>query len=211
MKIKFIFLFLAFSLFSCSTTKLVHQWKSPETPVFEANKVLVIGMSSNEDTRRMYEETLTSQLEKKDIVAVRSIDFFGQSFTDAEKSEDELNEIESQLLEAGFDAVLFSKITGSVSKTNLVNSFNSFSNNIDSFRDYFYENQNVYYKEQKRESYQVYHSETSLYCICPGKERELLWKGSIDIVDPQKTQKSISDYVKVLIREFEDQQLLVVQ
>ena len=81
----------------------------------EANKVLVIGLAKDKDLRMEFEKQLAIQLEKENVIAVRSIDFFETSFADDRKTEEELNLIEQQLLEAGFDAILFSKIVGLVS------------------------------------------------------------------------------------------------
>ena len=206
-----LFFLLALGQYSCSTSKMVNQWKSPTTDVFEANKVLVIGMSSNQENRMAYEQKLVDIFNKKGVRAVKSIDFFEQSFTEAKQSENQLNEIEGQLLEAGFDAILFTTVTGSENKVTAVQSFKDIGNTLESFRDYYYSNQHVFYEEYTREIYQVYHTESALYCICPDKERELIWKGYIDIIDPQKIEKSVSDYVKVLMQELEQQQLLVVQ
>ena len=210
-KIILIITMTTLGLISCSTSKMVNQWKSPTTDVFEANKVLVIGMSPNVDTRMAFEQKLVDVLDKRGVRAVKSIDFFEQSFTEAKQSENQLNEIENQLLEAGFDAILFTTVTGSENKVTAVQSFNDLGNALESFRDYYYTNQHVFYEEYTREIYQVYHTESALYCICPDKERELLWKGYIDVIDPQKVKKSVSDYVKVLMKVLESQQLLVVQ
>jgi hypothetical protein len=190
---------------------MVDQWKSPDTDVFEANKVLVIGISPDKVTRKTFEEKLSSALEKKGVHAVRSIDFFEKSFTNAQKSEKELNSIEKQLMDAGFDAVLFSTVTGSENKVTALQSYQELSKTFLSFRDYYYSNQHLFHEEYDRTVYQIYHTETALYCICPGQERELLWKGYIDIVDPQKMERSVNEYVKVLVNGLEEKQLLVVK
>lgn len=210
MKMYFILLIISFSLLSCSSSKFIEGWKSPDTDVFEANKVLVVGIHPDKESRRIFEKKLTEVLEKKGVIAVKSIDFFETSFTEAKKSEKQLNDIEAQLLSAGFDAVLFSNITGTENKVTAVDSYKEISKTFESFRDYYYSNQHVFYEDYNREVYQIYHTETALYCICPGKERELLWKGTIDVVDPQKASKSVLDYVRVLINELEKQRLLIV-
>ena len=207
---KLILLFFIMSLIGCSSTKLVDEWKNPDTNVFEARKVLVIGISPNIVTRRTFEQKLTNALEKKGVIAVKSIDFFEQSFSDVEKSEKELGKIEEQLFDAGFDAVLFSTITSSENKVTAVQSYKDLNRTFSSFRDYYYSNQHIYYEKDNRETYKIFHTETALYCICPGKDREILWKGYIDIVDPQEMERSVSEYVKVLIRGLEEQRLLVV-
>ena len=79
-----IILYIAVS--SCSSSKLVNDWTSPDTPNFEANKVLVIGLAQDLELRKEFEEELTTQLEKHGVAAVRSIDFFEYSFTDEFKN-----------------------------------------------------------------------------------------------------------------------------
>jgi len=205
---KYVALGILVSFFGCSSSRMVDQWISPDISSFEINKVLVIGMTSDEDSRRLFESKLTTQLEKEGVKAVESVDFFERSFTTSAQSVEELDAIENILIQTGFDAVLFSKVTGSESKMTLINSMQNISNNIDDFRSYFYENQNIYYDKQSLESYQIYHTETLLYCLCPEEDRELLWKGSIDIIDPRNVKKSVSDYVKTLLKELKSQQIL---
>ena len=47
-----------------------------------------------------------------------------------------------------------------------------------------------------------------MYCICPTKDRELIWKGYIDIVDPESTDKTITNYVNLVIAILEEEQLV---
>jgi len=211
MKIKGLLLFIVLGLSSCSSTKMVNQWKNQDFGIYQGNKVMIIGITPNRDTRKIYEQNLATALEKKGVNAVRSIDYFEESFTDANKSQEELNEIENQLFEAGFDTVLFSTVTDSENKVTAVQSIKDLNNMFEGFMDYYYSNQYVYYQEYSRDIYQVYHTETALYCICPGKDRELIWKGSIDIVDPQKVERSVADYVKVLIKELKKNKLLLIK
>lgn len=194
---------------SCSSSKLVQEWKSPDAYNFEANKVLVIGISADTELRRTFESKVTQALEKKDVIAVKSVDFFEKSFTDQQQSEAQLDEIENNLLEAGFDTILFAKITGQESRVSLGQSYRNFIGNSDSFKEYYYTYQHIY-SHDREEQYQVYHTETSVYCICPGKERDLLWQGEIEIVDAERVEKNINDYIKILLNALEERQLLIV-
>lgn len=196
-------------LTGCSTTKLTQQYKNPDTDYFQANKVLIIGISPNKDVRRTYENKMMESLEKKGVVAVKSIDFFEKSFTNNKQSLKQLNEIENKLLEAGFDAVLISKIIGQEGRVTLVNSYLNFAKNHQTFEDYYYGNQHVYFKEQQ-ERYKVYTTETSLFCLCPGKERELLWRGEIEVVDVDKVNRNINAYVNVLFKTLKTNNLLLL-
>jgi hypothetical protein len=208
---KAITLFLFLILLGCSSSKFVNQWKNPDFPDYKANKVLVIGITPDRDSRKMYEQTLVSSFAKNGVHAAKSIDFFEKSFSEAKKTQEQLNEIESQLMEAGFDTILFSVVTGSENKVTTVQPFNDINKSVGDFMDYYYDNQFVFYKEYNRDSYKVYHTESALYCVCPGKDRELIWKGTIDIVDPLKIERSIADYVKVLTKELKEQKLLILE
>ncbi|MDC8003784.1 hypothetical protein POV27_06960 [Aureisphaera galaxeae] len=201
---------IAFLFLGCSSSKLVNEWKSEEAVNFEANKVLVIGLAEDKELRMQFEEQLADQLKKENVIAVRSIDFFESSFADERKSEAELNEIEQQLLEAGFDAILFSKIIGSEDKVTLMQALRNFDNSFNSFREDYYQSQDASQFHNEYQAYTLYHAQTSLYCICPEKERELLWSGNIDIVEGLNRDRSIRDYVKTLVRSLEDRQLLIV-
>ncbi len=199
------FLFLT----SCGSTKLVQQYKSPDTVNFEANKVLVVGITADKELRRTYEKKMIDALEKKDVIAIKSIDFFESSFTDNKKSNTQLDNIEQRLLEAGFDAILFTKITGSESRVTMVDAYRNFAKTYQTFDRYFYDNVHIYYKE-KQERYQVYTTETSLFCICPGKDRELLWRGEIEVVDAQKVKRNINSYIKILFKTLQENKLLLL-
>ncbi|MCH9660153.1 MAG: hypothetical protein K0U54_04490 [Bacteroidetes bacterium] len=195
---------------SCSSSKIVNEWKSPDAVNFEANKVLIIGMTQDTELRRHFESQLTTQLERKGVIAVRSVDFFEASFMEEKKTEDDLNEIENQLLDAGFDAILFSKVISSEDKVTLMQAIRDFDQSFDSFREDYYGAQDVFSRNNEYESYKLHHAETNLYCICPDKERELLWKGNIDVVESENRNKSIRNYVRVLIKQLDENQLLIV-
>jgi hypothetical protein len=188
---------------------LIDQWESPDTPVYEANKILVIGMSADTELRRTFEDKLASAFEKEKIVAVRSIDFFESSFTDSDRTEEDLNTIESRLIDAGFDSVLISKVTGTESKVTTVQAVRGFVDDFQNFKDYYRTNQDLY-RKNSTEYYTVYHTETSVFCICPGEEREMLWRGNIDIVDPYNRERNINDYVRTLLKTLEKNELVIV-
>jgi len=198
-----------FILSGCSTTKLTQEYKSPDTVNFQANKVLIVGISEDKEVRRTYEKRMIASLEKEDVIAVKSIDFFEKSFTDNEQSLKQLNEIETRLLEAGFDAILFTKITDKESRVSVVDTYQNFEKHHQSFEDYYYDNQHIYFREQQ-ERYQVYTTETSLFCICPGKERELLWRGEIELVDANKIERNINKYITVLFKNLKRNNLLLL-
>ena len=198
------------SLYSCSSSRLVDEYRNVETTDFHANKVLVVGFTPDDGLRRQFEYSLQQALEAEDVVAIKSVDFFESSFSNNNQSEENLDNIGKELLNAGFDAVLFSKVTGQESKVTIGQSYRNLAKSFESFSDYYNENKPVYGNSQT-EDYPVYNTETSLYCLCPGKEQDLIWRGKIDIVDPTNSASTIRDYVKTLVQTLKRNNLLIVK
>ena len=197
-------------LLSCNSSELVENWKNPEIDTFDAGKVLVIAMTNHLDNRKAFEKRLVKELKSKNVNAVSSDDFFDENFTSRPRTEEELDQLEHAMLQEGFDAILVSKLVGAEDKVTLVQAYRNFDRTFNTFKDDYYTSQDLYVGDERYEQYTVYHAESALYCICPTKDREIIWKGSIDIVDPEKnTRKAIKDYVAVHIWALEGQELLI--
>lgn len=195
---KILILFLAV-LLGCSSAQLVETWKNPDIVIFDAYKVLIVGMTPNPEAREKFETKMKRQFDKRDIEAMRSIDLFDVEFTHAARTEEELDEVEQLLLDRDFDAILFTKVLGSESKQSFRQRMADLDSYYGKFSDDYISHQDIYYDDEYYEQYMVYHAETSLYCICVGKERELIWRGAIDITDPIDLTKTIDDYIKLVV------------
>ena len=193
---------------SCNSTQLMDYWKNPDIEVFETSKILIVGITPNNSARKLFEKRLVSEYNSRDIEAVMSIDLFKKSFTTSEQSESDLLEIEEKLLNQGFDAVLITKIIGSEDREAYYKSFNDELKMNNSFKDDIFESQHIYQNKEYYELYKVYNAETSLYCICSERTRDLIWKGYIDIIDPKSVKKTTDDYVKQIMFVLEDLQLI---
>lgn len=207
MKLQFVALSLLL-LSGCSTAKLVGTWKNPDHVIFDAYKVLVVGMAKDENIRMDFESKLVKKLEDKGVEAMRSIDIFDVEFTTSQKSEEELSEVEEQLLDKDFDAILFTKILKADSKRTLKERINNIDRMFMRFSTDYLEHQDIYYDPESYDSFNIYHLETSLYCICIGKERELIWRGNIDVTESPKVEKTIDAYIKLITDEMERQDII---
>jgi hypothetical protein len=192
----------------CSSTELVDSWKNPDIVIFDANKVLVVGMTSNLKGQEDFETKMKRQFTKRGVEAMRSIDLFDVGFTDSERSEEELDDVEQSLLDKDFDAILFTKILGSEDKQTFRKSMADLDSYYGTFKEDYISHQDIYYDENYYDDYKVYRAETSLYCICVGKERQLIWRGIIDITDPANIKNTVDDYVKLLVFALEEQDLI---
>jgi hypothetical protein len=205
---KKIFIVFSFLLMGCSSISLVENWKNPDIVLFNANKVLLVGMTQRTETRENFESLLKKEFTNRNVEAWRSVDIFDLSLTNSRKTEKELDEVEQSLLDKDFDAILFTKITGSENRENFMKSISRWDDHQSRFNDDYLEYQGIYYDDNYYEKFTVYHAETTLYCICEGKERAMIWRGVIDITDPNDIEKALKDYVKLVIVAMEDQDLI---
>ncbi len=205
---KKLLLVLTITICGCSSAELVENYKNPDIVLFDANKVLVVGITKSEAVRTDFESKLTKEFEKRNVESVRSLDVFDVNFTDSRRTEKELDAFEQSLLDKDFDAILLTKITGSENKKTLMRTMNELYRSKDGFKEDYRRHQNIYYEDDYYRQFTVYHAETSLYCICMGKERSLIWRGSIDISDPKDIQKTVDDYVKLVVLAMEEQDLI---
>jgi len=195
-------------LMSCDTAQLVDNWKNPEIDTFESTKVLIVGMTSNIEARQQFENQLKDEYEIRGVEVVMSLELFEPAFTTEKKSEKELKILEDILIANGFDTVLFTKVVGVEDKIAYIENYDNYDNTHRRFSEDYLMYQDAFYNPDYYEIYTIYHTETSLYCICPTKDRELIWKGYIDIVDPQKIEDTVQDYVRLVIVVLEEQQLI---
>ena len=199
---------LSLMFMGCSSISLVENWKNPDIVIFNANKVLIVGMAQNDDTREDFESKLQKEFTSRDVEAWRSVDIFDLSLTDSRKTEKELDDVEQSLLDKDFDAILLTKIIGSENRENFVKSISRWDDHQSRFNDDYLEHQGIYYDDNYYDQYTIYHAETTLYCICEGKERAMIWRGIIEITEPNNIDKAIKDYVKMIIVAMEDQDLV---
>ena len=199
---------LAFWLFGCSSAELVSSWKNPEIVTFDAYKVLVVGMTPNQQGRELFETKMKREFTNYGVEAMRSIDLFDVSFTATRQTEKELDEVETQLLEKDFDAILFTKVLGSENRESFARRLADIEGYEHQFRDDYLSHQDIYFEDDYYEQYTVYHAETSLYCICVGKERSLIWRGAIDITDPINIRKTVDDYIKLVVMAMTEEDVI---
>ena len=194
-------------LVACSSSKLVNQYANQETENFRASKVLVIGLTPDGGLQKQFEYTLVKALTDRNINAVRSVDFFESRGGFVEPTASEWQNLESELLDAGFDAVLFSKSLGTQDKISWAQAYRNMATTFESFSEYYYLNRQISRPAPSEES-RVLKTETSLYCLCSELQNDLIWRGEIDVTDPGNVDKTIQNYVKTLLKTLGRNKLL---
>lgn len=193
---------------SCSSVELVDNWKNPDIDTYIPNKVLLIGMTSNYDARKQFEKQLQEEFTSRGIESVMSLNLLKSSFTSEKKTKEELKSLESNLIDNGFDTILLTKVIGVEDKIEYKKNYDGYDSTYRKFKEDYLKYQDVFYNPDYYEEYTIYHTETSMYCICSTKDRDLLWKGYIDIMDPQSIHETINDYVQLILIVLEEQQLI---
>lgn len=200
---------LSVVLSGCSAVRLESSEKNPEIVLFHANKLLIVGLSRDPGAREAFETRLQKAFAKEGIEAFRSLDLFDVEFTESERSEAELDVVEQQLIEKDFDAILFTKVVGSETHTTLRRRIQEVGESYDRFSEDYLLHQGIYYDRDYYELAAEYYTDTSLYCICDGKERNLIWRASMLISDPTNKDQVIKEYVDLLMQEMERLQLIL--
>lgn len=195
-------------LMGCSSTKFVSTYKNPDIVLFDAHKVLVVGLARDENVRMEFETRLVDKLKERKVEAMRSIDVFDVEFTSAQRSEEEIALVEQQLLDKDFDAILFTKVRGVENKRTLKEKVHNVDRMFMRFSTDYLEHQDIYNDPESYDSFNIYHVETSLYCICDGKEMELIWRGDLDVAETVKVDKTMDTYIKMITDKMGEQEVI---
>ncbi len=200
---------LLLTLAGCRSVRMESSTKNPDIVLFHSNKLLVVGMTRNNAMRQAFETRLQEAFSNAGVETVRSIDLFDVNFTSSERSEAELDLVERQLLDKDFDAILFTKVVSSHTHTSFTRKLGQLGQTYDRFRDDYILHQGIYYDQDPDVSATDYLAETSLYCICEGKERELIWRSLIHIANPKNPTRAMREYSNLVLQEMEEQQIIL--
>lgn len=201
---KGLLILLLTALYACDSTQLRDRWISPDASDYTLKKVFIVGLTNNEVAKAQFEKKLQNQLIERGVEASISLDKFDADFLESKKTDAELKALENQLIQEGFDAVIFTKVAGIKNKIQYKKDYSNFDKNHNKFNDDFLMYQDQVFNPDAYQEYQVYNAETSVYCLCPTKDRTLIWKGYIDIVDPENIDQTVNDYSKLLILVLEN-------
>lgn len=195
---------------SCSSSNLVDRWKNPDIVSYQPSKVLVIGLTSNQDAKLQFESTFKKSLEMRGSQAVMSIHAIDNITKNDKLTDKDLNALENQLLLDGFDTILLTKIIGVEEQITYRENYDGYDETFRRFKEEYLMYQDAHYNPDYYKAYTIYKAETSMYCICPTKDRELIWKGHINITDPQSQsiEKTVEDYIRLVLVALEEERLL---
>ena len=206
--VAFIFL-ISQLLIGCASIHEESTFKNPDTVLFFADRVLIVGMTPDFGAREQFETRMQQAFRQRGVESVRSIDLFDVAFTASQRTEEELDKVEQQLLDKDFDAILFSKLVDMETRSGLGNQLGEVARSYDRFRDDYLIHQGIYYDQDDSGGREDYYAETSLYCICVGKERELIWRSNVRVTRTRNTDKMVRNYSDFLLSSLEEGQMII--
>jgi hypothetical protein len=186
----------------CASTRVVHQWTSPDAASVSFKKFLIIAISKQPGIRRSFEDEFVAKLKAMGLDAVPSYGFITE---DGPVEEPRLREAVEK---AGADATLITRLVrverkysadyGGYYYPPLVG-FGFYRGYAAAWAGY-YEPAAVY-------PYDVFISETSLYDTA---KTQLVWSGTVETL-PQSISKDISQYVDAVIAALRAKNLLAAR
>ncbi len=205
---KICLLLIPFLFLSCSSIQVVDSWKNEDIAFFKPQKLLVVGVTDNLTARIIFEEKMKNEYLKRNINAVESTKVLEASFTNSEKSEEEILDMIAGLSEKGFDAVIISAVKGIDEKNSYYPGYYTVNYNWTRFGKYYYRYQDIYYNPAYYNEFSVYRVETSIYNINEQSDKSLIWVGSLNIVDPQSIKSTVNEYVATIMKQLEKERVI---
>ena len=193
---------------SCSLTNLNAVWMDPQYQGGKLKNVLVIGGSTNQVVRRIFEDEFTARLKTRGTNAIPSYTIFPSEKTLAKET------IESKSRDLGIDAMLIARVVDTKTKRELTPAPSNYYYRNTYFYDWpnrhsrfssgsfpgRYYNDRSYYSE-----YEVVNIETTIYDTQSGK---LIWSALSDTVLGGSSQLEVSSVVEVIMKNLTENQLI---
>ena len=203
-----IYILITVLFVSCSTAKVTDSWLNDTYKDYQPKKILIIGLTDNLTGRIVFEEQLKTELINRGLDAIESYKVFKPKFTSLKQTEEDIEIEIKRLSKDGFDAVLISAVKGIDEKVSY--SGDNFKTYYywRRFGHYYYLAQDVYLQEGYYSKYKIYHIEASLYNIKENDDKSLVWVASYDVVDPKQINKTVTNYVKAVIKSLEENQVI---
>jgi hypothetical protein len=193
------FLFVIVLSFSCSSTKLTDVWKDAFFEGEHLESVMVVGVSDNLRTRKIFEDEFVKRFEANGVRAVSSAALSPDQDLRAKA-------IKAAAVEQGLEAVFVTHLAGveqkQVYRQGPPRTYPAHYGFFGSYypQVYGYTHTPGYYTQ-----HELVKLETNLYDV--GSEK-LIWSAASETFDPDATKKFIESFADVIMKSLRDYGLL---
>lgn len=192
----------------CAAIKQEESWKNPDFTEFNPKNVLVVGVTPDLEARSNFEFSLVRELNARNINAIQSSVVFEKMFQDDSDTESEIETQISKLLTEGYETVLVSAIKGIKENESRSGASPRFDYGLQKFLGGYLASRDDYFSQDDYKKYQVFYVETSIYNLQKDSEKDLVWYGSYNIIDPENIAEMSDDYVKKIIKSMEKEDVI---
>jgi hypothetical protein len=183
-------LMLAAGLAGCASTSMVEQWKSPEFHGPPLRKVMVVGVTTQPATRRIFEDEFSAALKAAGVTAVPSYTVIPQD------GQAEQAVLEQAVKNLGADGVLITRLVRREQKTQVSPGYYQPVPPMAGFYGWYSSAWMGYYEPPTVYQYEVVTAETSVYSVNASK---LLWSGTTETFSPSDVAKETPGFAKIII------------
>jgi|SRR5262245_60992573 len=195
--------FAAFVLTACSSTTVVDQWQSPDFKGGPFKRVLVVGITTQAATRRIFEDEFVRQLRARGTDAVASYTLI------PEDGPVERPRLERAVKEAGADGVIVTRVLKVEQKTQVVPgtpAFPGFGTDIYGFYGTGWGGVWTGYASPPAVfRYEEVRAETKLF---DARTAALVWAAQSDIFAPTDARKDSADFASRIIAALASRKLI---
>ncbi|OIQ28508.1 MAG: hypothetical protein BM564_08890 [Bacteroidetes bacterium MedPE-SWsnd-G2] len=181
----------------CSST-MKYTWTKDGFSGKHYEKILIVALTDNQESRTTFENTMVKDLEEQGIVAENSMTLLPPFKNAKRPSESEIHEL---IVNNGFDAVIVSSLLDVESQEVFEYNDNMYNPVYYRHGRYIYSHYNYmsnsgYYKEEK--SYVI---ESRLFDVsAKSKEDAVVWSGQSTLTDPTSYYSASRQYAKRLAK-----------
>jgi len=219
-----LFTFSLLLLIGCGpSVKVKSSWQDKNVNMLKSEIVLVIFKSKREGIRQHGERALADALKENGINAVEAFVAFPYLSVNATRTEDELNKVVQQFLDAGYESVMVTKLKD---PSKVASSTTRITEGEKSETDEFYDTSSygkypltfgVHFNdeevpnrtpgpdglEETTDNFsEVFELETVTYSIKPGAEK-LLSSMTIDVTDPEDIKGTLKKYAELVVKKIQ--------
>ena len=196
-----------FFLSACATTKLTEEWKDKSYTKGPLKSVMVLGVTENLKTRKMFEDAFAKQFENRSVKAIASLDAIPQDVKlslDNVESHKEI--IKAAAAKHGMETILVTHLAGVDTKeVYYPGSHDPYSPGIGDFGSFYAEAFTATYTPGRYAQNKYIRLANNLYDV----EREkLIWFAQSQTVDPKSVNEMIGALGKMVMKSLEKNGLI---
>ena len=192
---------LAFGYAGCASTRIVNEWRNPDYVSPRFSRILVLGVSKQSTTRRIFEDAFVVSLRAAGVDAVASYRYV------PEDGPVDQARLQGAVKEADADAAIMTRLVRMETRTAVTPGLYHPAPDLGWG---FYGGYSAvwvgYYEPPRIYQYDVYISETLLYDMA---SNQLVWGGTAQTTAPGDFKIEVRGYVEIVVKALRKEGLLL--